>query len=512
MQFAPLWIIGSAVFGAIVGSFLNVVIFRLPRGLSISKPRWSFCPHCEKQIAFSDNVPVLSWLLLRGKCRNCSTPIGVVYPLVECITAFLFMMIFDALFVGRSLPFIGTLATDWPMLVAYFSLFASLLAISGMDLEAYMIDVRVAVFAMVVGVICMAAWFGMNGAVASAVISGTAASSGAAHSGGWGLISGTAAGGKLPTGFLPDSMCLVAIAAGAVWAVWTLVWSRVAGGERAQEEAIEHEPGYEDQIPEAAAYLKTQKQLFRPWPVLIFVGLIAATALWRSAAPGEGLPVLGSAATQSGIFSCFVFMVLLVSASIVPRESDEQIVEEIESERSTARRVALRELVSLLPGLVAGLLLFIYWRSNDRLDDQLNSLVGGWLPGGTAGKVIEGAVQSLAAMIWAAAIGWGVRIGGTIAFGKEAYGTGDIYIMAAIGAVMGVWGLVFCFFLAALLALVGVLTMLFWKSSRAVPFGPWLAMGAFAALWLFTPLIGMFGPAGGMVWALVTGQPWMGGN
>jgi leader peptidase (prepilin peptidase)/N-methyltransferase len=76
----------AAVIGAIFGSFFNVVAYRLPRGESLSRPR-SRCPGCETPIKPYDNVPILSWLALRGKCRACGTRISARYPLVELGTA-----------------------------------------------------------------------------------------------------------------------------------------------------------------------------------------------------------------------------------------------------------------------------------------------------------------------------------------------------------------------------------------------------------------------------------------
>lgn len=76
----------SVIFGAIVGSFLNVCIFRLPNKESIIWPG-SHCPHCKKPIKFYDNIPIISYLLLRGKCRQCHGSISFQYPLVEGITA-----------------------------------------------------------------------------------------------------------------------------------------------------------------------------------------------------------------------------------------------------------------------------------------------------------------------------------------------------------------------------------------------------------------------------------------
>jgi leader peptidase (prepilin peptidase)/N-methyltransferase len=78
----------AAVVGAIFGSFLNVVAYRLPRGESLSRPR-SRCPHCQTAIRPYDNVPVLSWLALRGRCRSCRAPISARYPLVEVVTGLL---------------------------------------------------------------------------------------------------------------------------------------------------------------------------------------------------------------------------------------------------------------------------------------------------------------------------------------------------------------------------------------------------------------------------------------
>lgn len=79
----------AGVVGAVVGSFLNVVIHRLPRGESLVHPR-SRCPACSRQIAGYDNVPIVSWLVLRGRCRHCGEPISPRYPVVELLTALAF--------------------------------------------------------------------------------------------------------------------------------------------------------------------------------------------------------------------------------------------------------------------------------------------------------------------------------------------------------------------------------------------------------------------------------------
>jgi leader peptidase (prepilin peptidase)/N-methyltransferase len=78
------------VAGLLIGSFLNVCVFRLPRDLSVMKPARSFCPFCEETIAWYDNIPVLSYILLRAKCRNCGAHIPLRYPAVELATAISF--------------------------------------------------------------------------------------------------------------------------------------------------------------------------------------------------------------------------------------------------------------------------------------------------------------------------------------------------------------------------------------------------------------------------------------
>ncbi len=82
----PLPVIGAGVFGALLGSFFNVVIYRMPRGESVVWPP-SKCPQCSRSIKPLENIPVFSWLFLRGKCAGCNLPISIQYPLVEAFTA-----------------------------------------------------------------------------------------------------------------------------------------------------------------------------------------------------------------------------------------------------------------------------------------------------------------------------------------------------------------------------------------------------------------------------------------
>jgi len=83
----------ALAFGLVIGSFLNVVIFRLPQGLSVNRPR-SHCPHCNKLISWYDNVPVLSYLILRGRCRNCKNQISARYPSIEMLNGVVSVLLY----------------------------------------------------------------------------------------------------------------------------------------------------------------------------------------------------------------------------------------------------------------------------------------------------------------------------------------------------------------------------------------------------------------------------------
>ena len=113
--------VGAGVLGLLVGSFLNVVVHRVPRGQSVVRPP-SACPSCGAPVRPRDNVPVVSWLLLRGRCRDCAAPVSWRYPVVELATA--------GLFAVMALRF----GLDW-VLPAYLYLAAVGLALALIDLD-----------------------------------------------------------------------------------------------------------------------------------------------------------------------------------------------------------------------------------------------------------------------------------------------------------------------------------------------------------------------------------------
>jgi len=485
------WTLLVALLGAAVGSFLNVVIYRLPRGLSISRPRLSFCPTCRQGIAPYDNIPILSWFLLRGRCRHCGEPIAAIYPVIECLTLLLFITVWDAAFVGFALPGVERPAADWPVALAWIVLLSGLLATAVMDLESYTVDIRICVVTMLVGVATRAVW-----------MSEVPGASGRMGGGSW----------------MPASVSLVACLAGGAWVATCLVAAVLRrspdDAAAARNQGLTHEPVVPDS-PTGTSPPSRSSGLVAGLCLAVVVLLI-----WQAWAPAE--PLFGSArhgpdaashriaatvsmvsaAGQRAFIAFSLFLLLLLLASMAHREADQQIIAEIEAERVTARTTALRELCGFLPAILVAAVAFHLLRDAGvasvgwiEIADRVRFLGGAW-------PHVIGGLEAVAGIVLASAVGWAARILGTLAFGKEAYGTGDIYLMAAIGAVAGPWVVLLSFFMAAFLALFGVLVLLFRKSSRAIPFGPWLALGTLAALWMQTFLGEMFRPAAAVLWEL----------
>jgi len=153
--------------GACIGSFLNVVAYRVPAGISLLYPP-SRCPDCLTPLAWFDNLPVIGWILLRGKCRYCHKPISPRYPLVEFATGFLYVMYYVLFFIYHAGPaqsvhqaeidggwFVGqlhSLIDDWPIYALYMVLISALLAASLIDAELFIIPVGIPWTVAIIGV------------------------------------------------------------------------------------------------------------------------------------------------------------------------------------------------------------------------------------------------------------------------------------------------------------------------------------------------------------------------
>jgi leader peptidase (prepilin peptidase) / N-methyltransferase len=147
------WIISAFTFafGCCIGSFLNVVIYRLPREKSLVTPG-SACPGCNQPIRFYDNIPLVSWLLLRGKCRYCGTRISPRYFIVELLTGLVFLGLYLVYF-HTSLRQGMQVPNGRFIYLIHIVLLAALIAGSGIDLELWIIPLSICWFATAVGLV-----------------------------------------------------------------------------------------------------------------------------------------------------------------------------------------------------------------------------------------------------------------------------------------------------------------------------------------------------------------------
>jgi len=460
------WLLFWTAVGLCVGSFLNCVIYRIPRDRSLRVPLWSACPHCRKRIHWYDNIPILSFVLLRGRCRHCGVPIATRYIVVELTSAMIVLLLLDAFFIGHarsgltasSLRLTEQLANDWPIFAAHIVLFSCLLAMSAIDLEHYWVDIRFTNLVTVAGFVLHTLWTPR-------------------HSHLW----------PRPL----DTTAVVSIFAlcglGLVWVVLTC---------QPQEDEPEPQGPAPEQVgngPAVGTIQSLPPSLSAPsrmagW----FAGVLFALlllALCLDATEQVSLRYIGRPAP---ILILFFFLVL--SENTVLRHTDQAIVEAIHDERHEARRMVLFEFSLLVPALVFGLI--GYWlmqgggelpgRVGQALDHEFSlpglAFMRHWAP-------LNGFATAASGYILAGAIGWGVRILFTLAFGKEAFGVGDIHLMAATGCVAG-WPVVAIgFLLCCPLALLGWAATLPFKRTRALPLGPWLALSFLIVVLFYDPIL-----------------------
>ena len=489
------WIVFFGAFGLCAGSFLNAMIYRIPRNISLSQPLWSFCPTCEARIRWYDNLPLISYVRLRGRCRHCGTSISPRYPTVEMLGALLVLLIFDAFFIAHTHVGVGSnvpgvtwqLSEDWPIFIAHVILFCALLAMSAIDIEHYWVDVRFSSLAVGAGFVLHALW-----------------------------TPDRPADWHRPA----DTTAVASLAAVVTLLATILVLRRIHCPDREQpgeppaptEDAGQSAAQPADEqvtVPhrasphEAEAPSETTENANAPpvpdhapaFPVIHILGYVAAVAAglslialvygaWAEATGiGRGLAVPGRWAP--GVVLLFV---LIVASGAPRRESDAAIIEAIEAERTTARRRAGLEFLGLLPAVMVGGLTLYYGRSYADIAARFTQALDwaplpGWRP-------LEGLGTAAAGFIIGGGIGWIVRLVATLVMGKEAFGTGDIHIMAAAGTVAG-WPVVLIgFVLCSGLALLGWVLALPFKRSRAIPLGPWLSISFLIVVLLYNPIIG----------------------
>jgi prepilin signal peptidase PulO-like enzyme (type II secretory pathway) len=456
------WLVFWAAVGLCVGSFLNVVIYRLPLGLSIRDPSWSFCPHCRASIRWYDNLPLVSFLRLGGTARCCGGPISLRYPLIEVTTAVVVLLLLDVFFIAQArsglndqaLGLSWRLADDWPVFLAHVVLFACLLGMSAIDLEHYWIDTGFSTTAVAAGFVLHALWTPHY----SRLFSGGA---------GW----------PRPWDSTAAACCAAFVGILAVGVALRLRPEPDSPGETCD---AGNATGTPPTMPSPALIHKW----WWAWGLLAgLIGLLVAMAAANGRSAPGGLPI-----ARYGV-PLLALYVLILAGGAVKRASDTQIVEAIESERPQARKMALRELGCLLPAiLLAAATLWAYSRSAAARDCMTSVLH--WMPSGFGNwQPVVGLATAATGYVIGAGVGWCVRILGTLAFGREAFGDGDIHMMGAAGCVAGWPIVVLGFVLTCGLALAGWALLLPFKRTRAIPLVPWLSLSFLATVLYYEPLL-----------------------
>lgn len=362
------WYVFTFAFGCCTGSFLNVVIFRLPRDKSLVKPP-SACPSCGRGIRFYDNIPLISWLILGRKCRFCKSPISPRYFIIELLSGLVFTGLFILYFRSDLHAGIGPfLAGGWFIYLLHIVLLAALIAVSAIDLELWLI---------------------------------------------------------------PASICWLITAVGLI--------SSAAG------------------------------------VYIIDPAVIRGYRLLPSASAVSGSLALGAAAGLG--LSCLLLATGLLKRSY---ESDdlfgepspqEQNQPQINSDGSKINHYLqmYRELAFLLPVVICSLAVYI-------VTSKITPVRIWWLAFSQK-PAIAGLLGSLFGYFVGCGVVWATRIFGTLAFGKEAMGLGDVHLMGAAGSVIGAWLVVVAFFIAPFFGLAWAAGQMFVKKTRQIPYAPFLSLG-----------------------------------
>lgn len=250
------WLVGLFV-GASIGSFLNVVIYRMPRDLSLGKPRHSFCPSCNHRLGWLDMIPLFSWLIQGGRCRYCAEKISSRYFFVELVNGILWAAIWNQYLIYDE---------AWVKAIFYMMAAATLVAVSWIDWESYTIPDALNVTLLVIGL----SYHAIDGTIRESLLGALL---------GWGLIFGIGLLGRLL--FKKDAMgegdVLLMRGVGAIVGMAPLVASigiAVAAGalhgmiviaiDAMRKKSAETSEGAEDEAPPPA----------QPIGQMLFVGLL----------------------------------------------------------------------------------------------------------------------------------------------------------------------------------------------------------------------------------------------
>ncbi len=383
------WIICAFVFalGCIIGSFLNVVIYRLPREKSLVSPG-SACPACGQPIRFYDNVPLVSWLLLGAKCRRCKARISARYFVVELITGTIFLGLYLAYFHTSVRPGVQV-SGGWLVYVVHVIMLAAFLAGSAIDLELWVIPLSICWLVTAVGLL------------------------------------GSSVAGFVTAPTLVRAYRLFPVASATTGAL-------ALGGA---------------------------------------VGLLASWLLLKTGVLKRSYEVPEDAAT--------------VPDHGVEHDPSQPFLDDYPFKH---RLESCREVVFLAPIFAGALLAWLLTRGN-------GPLAAAWA-GLLERPLVAGLLGSLFGYFIGCGVVWATRIFGTLAFGKEAMGLGDVHLMGAAGAVVGPVMVTVAFFVAPFFGLGWAIFQMFFKKTRQIPYGPFLSLAVFTVMilhnWIWSRVAALF--------------------
>lgn len=462
-------------FGCICGSFINVLVYRLPRGLNIVTPP-SACPHCETRLTWRENFPIFGWLALRGRCRFCKSPISAEYPIVEFIVGALFAGIWAAWFMNPSIA--GALGVKaplwrpdfaaegvgrmWPMLLVIYALLGSFTAATLIDLRTFTIPLALPWFVTVLALLIHplhAAWVQFTGGLHVLPFTWTIP---VPTGGGLGAAYGGAAGILLSVALLRLRILPQSFADYPQWEESAL----------ARDRALIEEPPPASQAAAGDLPMRTVlvRTLFLTGPAiaLMFLGMTL------------GIP------RDRGVAYAFIGMAIGLVLGLILRRlapgPDGASDEPVWAGYPHVRREMFKEILFLLPAIALGTLGWWLCRRPGPLGDAAfhAPLWALALGGSLLGYLVGGGIV------------WLFRLGGSLALNKEAMGLGDVHLMAAAGAALGWIDPLLAFFTAPFLGIGWAVLSVFFRQvfhrqGTALPYGPHLAL-ATAIVLLLKPL------------------------
>ncbi len=439
------------ILGCCVGSFINVLIWRLPflghltefKGIkapiTLSWPP-SHCPHCHRAVRWRENLPIISWLFLRGRCGGCREPISPRYPLVESGTGMIFLAIFAAYYMAHWFAdsFSG-MTRGGPTLILDFFYIGALLAASGVDADWFIIPLRLPWLVIVVAILSCAA--GSQPMLPS--FAADSAASRFAVGGAAGLLISFI---LLRAGILPRSF------------------------SRPADAPVTSIPPAAPDTATATTAPIVSPPVMRSGPLI----LVAAIVLLMQ------IPAWLLLSRQAAVLTLLVSGIIVFLLGILPRcapaAGEGDLASEVldESAVPDARREILKELMFVFPIIALG------------TTAACTSLP---LPASAAMDRLYGTLLGLVA---GGGVVWFFRLFGALLLGRVAMGLGDVHLMAAIGAVLGAPLAVITFFIAPFLALIWVMVLKIMRRPNVLPFGPWLSVAGILALLIGPPIQGWY--------------------